>query len=134
MKVILFNFFFLLYTCKVFFINLIFLGILREENEKRNKYKIDDCRRTHNYDQFICTFLTMLAQKGILADLVQQHLGAQKKNTSAQQSLSVQSQSTNQTQVKSKTNKTSSKSSSASTSTTRLRTKRKTTTKKGRKS
>lgn len=106
---------------------------MREENEKRNKYKIDDCRRIHNYDQFICTFLTMLAQKGILADLVQQHLGTQKKNMNAQLSLSVQSQSTNQTQVKSKTNKTNSKSNSMS-NTTRLRTKRKTTTKKRRKS
>lgn len=112
---------------------MIFLGILREENEKRNKYKIDDCRRTHNYDQFICTFLTMLAQKGILADLVQEHLGAQKKNTNAPLSLSIQSQSTSQTQVKSKTNKTNSKSNTTSTA-TRLRTKRKTTTKKGRKS
>lgn len=74
----------------------------------------------------------MLAQKGILADLVQQHLGTQKKNASAQLSL-VQSQSTNQTQVKSKTNKTSSKSSTTP-SGTRLRTKRKTNTKKGRKS
>lgn len=110
-----------------------FLGILKEENEKRSKYKIDDCRRTHNYDQFICTFLTMLAQKGILADLVQQHLGTQKKTTTVPLSVSVQSQSTNQTQMKSKTSKTNSKSSSTSTA-TRLRTKRKTATKKGRKS
>lgn len=112
---------------------MIILGNLREENEKRSKYKIDDCRRTHNYDQFICTFITMLAQKGILADLVQQHLGTQKKNTNAQLSFSVQSQSTNQTQIKSKTNKTNSKSNSTST-TTRLRTKRKANTKKRRKS
>lgn len=75
----------------------------------------------------------MLAQKGILPDLVQQHLGTQKKNTSAQLSLTVQSHSTNQTQVKSKTNKTNSKSNSTSAA-TRLRTKRKTSTKKGRKS
>ncbi|KOC66078.1 Ubiquitin carboxyl-terminal hydrolase calypso [Habropoda laboriosa] len=33
---------------------------LKDENDKRNKYKIDDCRRTHNYDEFICTFLSML--------------------------------------------------------------------------
>lgn len=75
----------------------------------------------------------MLAQKGILTDLVQEHLGAQKKNTSTQPSLSVPSQSTNQTQVKSKPNKTNSKNNTTPT-TTRLRTKRKTTTKKGRKS
>ncbi|PSN41326.1 Ubiquitin carboxyl-terminal hydrolase calypso [Blattella germanica] len=37
-------------------------------------FAIDDCRRTHNYDEFICTFLSMLAQQGKLADLVQQHL------------------------------------------------------------
>ncbi|KAJ8895553.1 hypothetical protein PR048_000889 [Dryococelus australis] len=52
---------------------------LRDENEKRKQYKIDDCRRTHNYDEFICTFLSMLAQQGKLADLVQQHLLHNKK-------------------------------------------------------
>ncbi|CAG2062803.1 unnamed protein product [Timema podura] len=52
---------------------------IREENEKRKQYKIDDCRRTHNYDDFICTFLSMLAQQGMLADLVQQHLIHNKK-------------------------------------------------------
>ncbi|RZF32031.1 hypothetical protein LSTR_LSTR007109 [Laodelphax striatellus] len=54
-------------------------GNLRDENEKRKKYKVDDCRRTHNYDEFICTFLSMLAQQGKLADLVQQHLVVQRK-------------------------------------------------------
>lgn len=54
---------------------------LKDENDKRNKYKIDDCRRTHNYDEFICTFLSMLAQQGKLAELVQQHLTL-KKHTS----------------------------------------------------
>lgn len=52
---------------------------LRDENDKRKKYKIDDCRRTHNYDEFICTFLSMLAQQGKLADLVQQHLVQHRK-------------------------------------------------------
>lgn len=47
---------------------------LRDETEKRKKYKIDDCRRTHCYDQFICTFLSMLAEQGKLADLVEQQL------------------------------------------------------------
>lgn len=47
---------------------------LKDENDKRTKYKIDDCRRTHNYDDFICTFLSMLAEQGKLADLVEQHL------------------------------------------------------------
>lgn len=27
-------------------------------------FKIDDQRRTHNYDEFICTFISMLAQEG----------------------------------------------------------------------
>lgn len=52
---------------------------LKDENDKRNKYKIDDCRRTHNYDDFICTFLSMLAEQGKLADLVEQHLLLHKK-------------------------------------------------------
>ncbi|GFT96915.1 ubiquitin carboxyl-terminal hydrolase BAP1 [Nephila pilipes] len=47
---------------------------LYDEIEKRKKYKVDDCRRTHNYDQFICTFLSMLAEQGKLADLVEQQL------------------------------------------------------------
>ncbi|WAR24971.1 BAP1-like protein [Mya arenaria] len=46
---------------------------LQDEQEKIKKYKIDNCRRTHNYDQFLCTFLSMLAQQGHLAELVQQH-------------------------------------------------------------
>ncbi|XP_053609017.1 ubiquitin carboxyl-terminal hydrolase calypso [Plodia interpunctella] len=43
---------------------------LNDENDKRDMYKVDDCRRTHNYDEFICTFLSMLAQQGALAELV----------------------------------------------------------------
>ncbi|MBN3315440.1 BAP1 hydrolase, partial [Atractosteus spatula] len=39
---------------------------LKEEVEKRKKYKIDDQRRTHNYDEFICTFISMLAQEETL--------------------------------------------------------------------
>lgn len=27
-------------------------------------FQIDDQRRTHNYDEFICTFISMLAQEG----------------------------------------------------------------------
>lgn len=37
-------------------------------------FQIDDCRRTHNYDQFICTFLSMLAEQGQLTGLVEQHM------------------------------------------------------------
>ncbi|KAL8611305.1 hypothetical protein ACOMHN_013736 [Nucella lapillus] len=52
---------------------------LKEELEKRKKYKIDDCRRTHNYDAFVTTFLTMLAEQGHLADLVNDNLMIQRK-------------------------------------------------------
>ncbi|CAG5046077.1 unnamed protein product [Parnassius apollo] len=43
---------------------------LNDENDKRDMYKVDDCRRTHNYEEFICTFLSMLAERGALAELV----------------------------------------------------------------
>ncbi|XP_065349591.1 ubiquitin carboxyl-terminal hydrolase calypso isoform X1 [Cloeon dipterum] len=56
---------------------------IKEETEKRRKYKVDDGRRTHNYDEFICTFLTMLAHEGKLADLVQEHLSQPKKQGAA---------------------------------------------------
>lgn len=35
---------------------------------------MDDSRRTHNYDEFICTFLSMLAHQGALAELVSQSI------------------------------------------------------------
>nr|C4A0D9.1 RecName: Full=Ubiquitin carboxyl-terminal hydrolase BAP1; AltName: Full=BRCA1-associated protein 1 [Branchiostoma floridae] len=47
---------------------------LKDEIEKRKKYKVDDCRRTHNYDDFIRTFLRMLAEQGQLSKLVDQHV------------------------------------------------------------
>uniref|UniRef100_A0A2K5DJ60 ubiquitinyl hydrolase 1 n=1 Tax=Aotus nancymaae TaxID=37293 RepID=A0A2K5DJ60_AOTNA len=47
---------------------------LKEEVEKRKKFKIDDQRRTHNYDEFVCTFISMLAQEGMLANLVEQNI------------------------------------------------------------
>lgn len=43
---------------------------LSDENDKRNMFKVDDCRRTHNYDEFICTFLSMLAHEGALGELL----------------------------------------------------------------
>uniref|UniRef100_A0AAY4A4U6 ubiquitinyl hydrolase 1 n=1 Tax=Denticeps clupeoides TaxID=299321 RepID=A0AAY4A4U6_9TELE len=52
---------------------------LREEVEKRKKYKIDDQRRTHNYDEFICTFISMLAQEGMLANLVEQNISVRRR-------------------------------------------------------
>jgi hypothetical protein len=36
---------------------------LRDENEKRKKHKIDDCRRVHDYTEFIATFVSMLADQ-----------------------------------------------------------------------
>merc|ERR1712226_726747 len=47
---------------------------IKEENEKRSKHRIDDCRRVHNYDEFITTFLSMLAEQGILADLIEKDM------------------------------------------------------------
>ncbi|XP_076042988.1 ubiquitin carboxyl-terminal hydrolase calypso [Oratosquilla oratoria] len=55
--------------------------LLKEELDKRRKYRIDDSRRTHNYDQFIITFLAMLAEQGNLSDLVKQQLQPQKKRS-----------------------------------------------------
>lgn len=54
---------------------------LNDENDKRYMFKVDDCRRTHNYDEFICTFLSMLAHQGFLGELVSQHLLPSKKIT-----------------------------------------------------
>lgn len=51
---------------------------LKEENEKRKKYKIDACRRTHNYDQFIVTFLSMLAEQGLLGELMEENMAIKK--------------------------------------------------------
>merc|ERR1712071_284343 len=53
--------------------------LLQDEVEKRKKYQVDDCRRTHNYDEFFCTFLSMLAEQGTLASLVEQHAIGRKR-------------------------------------------------------
>lgn len=50
-------------------------SLLKEEIDKRRKYKIDNSRRTHNYEPFIMTFLSYLAKKGNLADLIEKDLG-----------------------------------------------------------
>uniref|UniRef100_A0A8D0LB42 Ubiquitin carboxyl-terminal hydrolase n=1 Tax=Sphenodon punctatus TaxID=8508 RepID=A0A8D0LB42_SPHPU len=52
---------------------------LKEEVEKRKKFKIDDQRRTHNYDEFICTFISMLAQEGMLASLVEKNISVRRR-------------------------------------------------------
>ncbi|XP_059153789.1 ubiquitin carboxyl-terminal hydrolase calypso-like isoform X2 [Physella acuta] len=56
---------------------------LKEENEKRKKYKIDACRRTHNYDTFIMTFLRMLAEQGLLGDLMEENINIKKPGGNA---------------------------------------------------
>lgn len=48
---------------------------LKEEIDKRRKYKVDNSRRTHNYEPFIMTFLSLLAKQGNLADLIEKDLG-----------------------------------------------------------
>lgn len=53
--------------------------LLAEETEKRKNYRVDDSRRTHNYDEFICTFLSMLAEQGTLAALVEQNIVGRKR-------------------------------------------------------
>ena len=54
---------------------------LKEELEKRRKYRIDDSRRTHNYDQFITTFLAMLSERKKLAELVERDLAGLSTNS-----------------------------------------------------
>ncbi|ESO02674.1 hypothetical protein HELRODRAFT_188801 [Helobdella robusta] len=54
---------------------------VKDEIEKKKKYRIDDRRRTHNYDEFICTFLTMLAEQGHLGKLVEEHLDTKKSKS-----------------------------------------------------
>jgi hypothetical protein len=44
---------------------------------------VDDCRRTHHYDQLIVTFLAALAEGGQLGELVAQQLQPHRKKTSA---------------------------------------------------
>ncbi|KAG0722136.1 Ubiquitin carboxyl-terminal hydrolase BAP1 [Chionoecetes opilio] len=52
---------------------------LRDELDQRKRYKVDDSRRTHNYDQFIITFLAMLAEQGKISDLVKEQLQPSRK-------------------------------------------------------
>jgi len=48
---------------------------LNDEVETHKKYIIDDCRRVHNYDEFINTFISMLAEQNMLAELVEHGMG-----------------------------------------------------------
>nr|XP_040575975.1 ubiquitin carboxyl-terminal hydrolase calypso-like [Lepeophtheirus salmonis] len=57
----------------------LFQSKIKDETDKRRKYKIDDCRRIHNYDEFIVTFLAMLAEQGLIGDLLDYSLTTKKK-------------------------------------------------------
>uniref|UniRef100_D3TLD5 Ubiquitin carboxyl-terminal hydrolase n=1 Tax=Glossina morsitans morsitans TaxID=37546 RepID=D3TLD5_GLOMM len=70
---------------------------LNDENDLRYMFKVDDCRRTHNYDEFICTFLSMLAHQGVLGELVSQHLLPSKKISGQNVTNRIGKQSANNT-------------------------------------
>ena len=54
-------------------------SILKDANERRKRHAIDDCRRSHDYDQFIAAFLSMLAERGHLGDLLEHGINVAKK-------------------------------------------------------
>jgi len=84
--------------------------LLRDENEKRKKHRVDDCRRVHDYDEFIQTFLAMLAERGQLGDLLEHSLnltsgsntGTNKKKISSLNSSNGHSIGSNSSNGKSK--------------------------------
>lgn len=43
---------------------------LKEETEKRNKFYVDDSRRTHDYNEFITTYLLMLTEQKKLHEFI----------------------------------------------------------------
>ncbi|TDG50926.1 hypothetical protein AWZ03_002581 [Drosophila navojoa] len=85
---------------------------LADENDRRQMFKVDASRRTHNYDKFICTFLSMLAHQGVLGELVSQHLLPTKKisGQSAANRLSKQSSAATANTTNSAANTTAGKS------------------------
>lgn len=80
---------------------------LKEEIDKRRKYKLDNSRRTHNYEPFIMTFLSMLATQGNLADLIEKDLGIVSEESTTAAPIS--DNSTCKTTQKLSTNTTSNK-------------------------
>lgn len=56
--------------------------ILREENDKRERYRIDDSRRIHNYDEFVNTFILMLADQKLLPNLIKKAMSGNSEETS----------------------------------------------------
>ena len=76
---------------------------IRDEIEKRKKYRIDDSRRVHNYDEFLTSFLTMLLEQNMLTELVQQSLGkAEKSNKKETESKEVKSKAGSDKDIKPK--------------------------------
>ena len=76
---------------------------IRDEIDKRKKYRIDDSRRVHNYDEFLTSFLTMLLEQNMLTELVQQSLGkAEKSNKKETESKEVKSKAGSEKDIKSK--------------------------------
>merc|ERR1711963_356845 len=55
--------------------------VLRDESDKRKKHRIDDCRRVHDYDEFITTFIAMLAERGHLGDLLEHGMSISNSTT-----------------------------------------------------
>lgn len=49
---------------------------IKEETEKRTKFYVDDSRRTHNYSEFITTYLLMLTEQKKLHEFVEPKAGA----------------------------------------------------------
>lgn len=62
---------------------------LCEEKDKRNKYRVDNARRTHNYDDFIATFLLMLTEQKKLPELLEKELRNGKNGAVRSESLSI---------------------------------------------
>jgi len=58
-------------------------GKLKDELETHKKYIVDDCRRVHNYDEFITTFISMLAEQNMLAELVEHGMGTYRRTVPA---------------------------------------------------
>lgn len=85
--------------------------VLRDETEKRKKHRVDDCRRVHDYDEFVTTFLAMLAEQGHLGDLLEHSMNltstASKKKPSITSNTTSSNGSTS-THTKSKSSKNSS--------------------------
>jgi len=59
--------------------------VIRDEAEKRKRHRVDDCRRVHNYDEFVTAFLAMLTEQGLLADLLEYGLNPNMKRAVSQQ-------------------------------------------------